>query len=140
MLERKFKLLFLCTGNQARSQMAEALLRSKAGERFDVYSAGSKPGDQVHPMAVSVLGELGIDISAARPKSLMEFVNENFDYVITLCDNAGDTCPMFPGQPVSAHWSFEDPVAFEGSEEEKLGFFRQIRDQIAKQLDSFIKE
>jgi arsenate reductase len=139
MTAEKYKVLFLCTGNQARSQMAEALMRLRADDRFDTYSAGSKPKTGVHPLAVDVLAEIGIDITGAVPKSMLEFIEKRFDYVITLCDDARDTCPVFPGHPVSEHWSLIDPAAAEGSKDERLTVFRSVRDEIAGRIDRFLE-
>jgi arsenate reductase (thioredoxin) len=133
----KKKVLFLCTGNSARSQMAEGLLRHYAGEQFEVFSAGIKPST-VNPLAIAVMAERGIDISKHRSKSVLEFTKQTFDFVITVCDNAQQTCPMFPGKAQKLHWSFEDPAAVEGTEEEKLTFFRKIRDQIDAQIKTFL--
>lgn len=137
-MECKLKVLFLCTGNQARSQIAEAILRFGGGERFDVRSAGSKPESAVHPLAVRVLAEIGIDIAGAVPKSMTDFAGERFDYVITLCDDARDACPAFPGHPASDHWNLPDPVAAEGSGQERLDAFRLVRDEIGMRIARFV--
>ncbi|HER44262.1 MAG TPA: arsenate reductase ArsC [Candidatus Eisenbacteria bacterium] len=136
----KYKLLFLCTGNQARSQMAEALLKARDGELFDVVSAGSVPKPAVHPLAVDVLSERGIDISAAEPKDVARFSRVAFDYVITLCDNARDLCPIFPGEGEKIHWSILDPAAAAGTDEEKLEAFRAARDDLVRRIDGFVEE
>src|SRR5947199_10859368 len=120
-MEKK-RVLILCTGNSARSQMAEGLLRHEAGDRFDVESAGTKPG-RVRPEAIAVMKEIGIDISKHRSKSVDEFAGKNFDYVLTVCDNAKETCPVYPGHTNRIHHRFEDPAAVEGSEEERLRAF-----------------
>ena len=133
----KNRVLFICTGNQARSQIAEALLRHRAGDQFEVQSAGARPEDIVHPLAVEVLAELGIDITGARPKHLEELLGRKFDFIITLCDNARDMCPVFPGQPVSEHWNLVDPAAAEGTREERLDAFRRARDEIIAKIDRF---
>lgn len=130
------KILVLCTGNSARSQMAEGLLRAAVGDRFAIYSAGSKPS-QVRPEAIAVMREIGIDISGHRSKHLDEFLGAEFRYVITVCDNAAETCPVFPGIAERIHWSFEDPAAVEGDEETRLGAFRRIRDQLAERVRGF---
>ena len=104
------RVLFVCTGNSARSQMAEGLLRHEAGDRFEVFSAGTHP-TQVRPEAIVVMREIGIDISPHRSKSVDEFAGQAFDYVITVCDNANETCPVFPGRARRLHWPFEDPAA-----------------------------
>jgi arsenate reductase len=138
-MERKKRVLILCTGNSARSQMAEGLLRHEAGERFDVYSAGTKPG-HVRDEAITAMSEIGIDISAHRSKSVDEFIGQEFDYVITVCDNANASCPVFPGATTRLHWPFEDPAAVEGSEATRLAAFRAIRDQIHERLMEFLAE
>jgi arsenate reductase len=117
--------------------MAEGLLRAKAGDRFDVSSAGTRP-TQVRPEAIAVLHELGIDISGHRSKSVEEFAGQSFDCVITVCDNARESCPVFPAGTRRIHWSFEDPAAVEGSEDVRLAAFRRIRDQISQRLDGFV--
>ena len=132
----KERVLILCTGNSARSQMAEALLRRKAGGQFEVESAGTKPGI-VRPEAISVMRELGVDISGHRSKHVNEFDGERFDYVITVCDNANESCPVFPGAVKRLHKSFEDPAAVNGSEEERLAAFRRVRDELREYLREF---
>jgi arsenate reductase len=128
--------LILCTGNSARSQMAEGLLRHDAGDRFDVESAGTRPG-HVRPEAIAVMRELGIDISAHRSKSVDEFAGQHFDYVLTVCDNARESCPIFPGDCVTIHRNFEDPAALQGSETERMALFRRVRDELSDYLRSF---
>jgi arsenate reductase len=118
--------LILCTGNSARSQMAEGLLRHDAGERFDVESAGTKP-TSVRSEAIAVMRELGIDISGHRSKSVAEFDGQEFDYVITVCDSARETCPVFFGAAKRLHHDFDDPAVLDGSEEERLALFRRVR-------------
>jgi arsenate reductase len=132
----KQRVLILCTGNSARSQMAEGLLRHDAGDRFDVESAGTKPG-YVRPEASAAMREIGIDISSHRSKHVDEFQNQPFDYVLTVCDNARETCPIYPGQTNRIHHSFEDPAAVQGSEDERLAAFRKVRDQIREYLRTF---
>ena len=122
------RVLFLCTGNSARSQMAEGLLRHMAGDRFEVFSAGTKPVG-LNPNAVTAMSEVGIDISKNRSKSVDEFAGQQFDYVITVCDNAKESCPIFPGGGARIHQSFEDPAA--APKEQQLQKFRQVRDQIS---------
>ena len=119
----KKRVLILCTGNSARSQMAEGLLRSDAGERFTVESAGTKPST-VRAEAIAVMQEVGIDIRSHRSKHVDEFAGQNFDYVLTVCDNAKESCPVFFGKTARLHHSFNDPAAAEGSEEKRLGAFR----------------
>ena len=133
----KLRVLILCTGNSARSQMAEGLLRSLAGDKVQVFSAGTHPST-VNPMAVEAMHERGIDISHHRSKHLSEFLGQPFDYVITVCDEAAEACPIFPGAAQHIHWSFPDPAAIEGSQEERLAFFRQIRDDIEARLRSWL--
>jgi arsenate reductase (thioredoxin) len=129
--------LILCTGHSARSQMAEGLLRRLAGDHFDVFSAGSKPSI-VNPLAIAAMDERGIDIRSQRSKHLNEYLAQPFDYVITVCDNAAETCPLFPGPARRIHWSFPDPAAVEGGEAERLASFRQVRDDIEAQLKAWL--
>ena len=133
---KKKRVLILCTGNSARSQMAEGLLRHDAGDRFEVESAGTKPG-QVRPEAIAAMREIGIDISSHRSKHVDEFQNQSFDYVLTVCDNAKETCPIYLGQTNRIHQNFEDPAAVQGSDEERLAVFRRVRDQIREYLRGF---
>jgi arsenate reductase (thioredoxin) len=133
----KQRVLILCTANSARSQMAEGLLRSLAGERFEVFSAGAKPST-VNPLAIKAMDERGIDIRSHRSKHLNEFLEQPFDYVITVCDTAAESCPVFPGPARRIHWSFPDPAAVEGSEKERLGSFRKVRDAIETQFRDWI--
>lgn len=133
----KKRILILCTGNSARSQMAEGLLRNDAGDKFEVESAGVI-SSFVRPQAIRVLSEIGIDISSHRSKSVDEFTRQKFDYVITVCDNAKENCPFFPAETRHIHWSFDDPAEATGSEEEKLIVFRRIRDEIHEHLREFI--
>ena len=136
----KAKVLFLCTGNSARSQMAEALLRKYAGDRFEAYSAGLEPKG-VNPHTVRVLDDIGIDTSQHRSKSLREYLGRvNFGYLITVCSDAEQNCPIFPGVSVRLHWPFEDPAKFEGTHEEKLAKFREVRDQISARLKAWLVE
>jgi arsenate reductase len=121
--------LFLCTHNSARSQMAEGLLRHLAGDRFEVMSAGTE-ATSVRPEATRAMAELGVDISGQSSKALERYLGETFDYVVTVCDDANETCPIFPGAKNRLHWSFRDPSRAEGSEEERLGVFRTVRDEI----------
>lgn len=129
----KRRVLILCTGNSARSQMAEGWLRSLGGERFEVESAGTRPSG-VRPEAVEAMREVGVDITAHRSKSVEEFAGREFDYVITVCDNARENCPVFPGRTARVHWSFDDPAAVEGEWEERLSEFRRVRDEIGERL------
>lgn len=122
--------LILCTGNSCRSHLAEGILRQAAGDRLDVRSAGSKPAGYVHPLAIQVMAEIGIDLSGHRSKHLDEFLQQDVETVITVCGNADQACPMFPGQLNRHHWGFEDPAHAPGSVEEQLAVFRRVRDQI----------
>jgi len=133
---KKQRILILCTGNSARSQMAEGLLRHDAGDRFEVFSAGMKPS-RVRPEAVAVMKELGIDLSGHRSKHVEEFAGQNFDYVLTVCDNAREICPIFPGATVMIHKNFVDPASSGGSEEERLAVFRRVRDEIREYFVTF---
>lgn len=132
----KKRVLILCTGNSARSQMAEGLLRHDAGDRFEVESAGTKPGI-VRPEAIAAMKELGIDISGHRPKSVAEFDGQHFDYVITVCDSARESCPVFFGGANRLHHDFDDPAAVRGSDEERLELFRRVRDELRSYLAGF---
>lgn len=134
----RFKILFLCTGNSARSILAEYLLRKIAPTKFEVFSAGAEPKPAPNPLARRVLEEtFGIDASSARSKSWNEFEGVEFDFVITLCDSAKESCPVWPGQPVLAHWGSPDPAEVEGSAEEQVRFFWQVAQQISRRLDLF---
>lgn len=133
----KKRVLILCTGNSARSQMAEGLLRHDAGDRFEAFSAGVNPS-AVRPLAVEAMREVGIDISGQRSKSVDEFTGEEFDYVITVCDNANELCPVFPGKTKRIHWSIEDPAAAVGDEAGQLAIFRRVRDQIRQRFSEWI--
>jgi arsenate reductase len=131
----KKRILILCTGNSARSQMAEGLLRHDAGDRFEVASAGTRPGS-IRSEAIAVMKEIGIDISGHRSKSVDEFANEKFDYVLTVCDSAKGSCPIFPGHTNRIHRKFEDPAATEGSEAARLAVFRRVRDELREYLQA----
>ena len=132
----KLRVLILCTGNSARSQMAEGLLRHDGGARFDVQSAGTHPS-QVRAEAIAVMRELGIDISAQRSKSVDEFAGQPFDYVITVCDHAREHCPVFPAATRPVHWSFDDPAAAVGDAAARRAVFRRVRDEIRARLRAF---
>jgi len=138
---QKMKVLFLCTGNSARSQMAEAFARSYAGDAIEAYSAGLEPMG-LHPLTIRVMEELGIDMSAHRSKPLSEYLGKlHFGYLITVCGQADKNCPaVFPGMGQRLHWEFEDPAAATGSEEERLQKFRDIRDQIQAQVRAWLNE
>ena len=136
----KQRVLILCTGNSARSQMAEGLLRHDGDDRFEVYSAGTK-ASFVRPEAIQVMAEIGIDISQQRSKNVGEFTGQEFDYVITVCDHANEVCPVFPGQTQRIHQSFEDPPAPGiGNEEYRLASFRRVRDELQEWLQNFIPD
>jgi arsenate reductase len=133
------RVLFLCTHNAARSQMAEGLLRHLAGDRFLVFSAGTRP-TALHPMAVTAMGEVGIDINGQRSKDVSEYAGSSFDYVITVCDQAQEECPVFPGARRQLHWSLPDPAATEGDETVRVAAFRRVRDDLAGYIRQFISE
>jgi len=130
----KARILFLCTHNSARSQMAEGLLRHLAGDRFEVHSAGTEAA-HVRPLAIRAMGESGIDISGQESKTLEVYLGQPFEYVITVCDEANEACPFFPGAKNRLHWSFEDPSRADGSEEEQLAVFRRVRDEIRQRIE-----
>ena len=132
----KTRVIFLCTHNSARSQMAEGLLRKTSGDRFDVFSAGTEK-TRVHPLAIDVMREIWIDINEQSSKTLAAFQSEHFDYVITVCDRANESCPTFPGDTERIHWSFDDPAAATGSDEARLRAFRIVRDAIQQRLRLF---
>jgi arsenate reductase len=134
----KTRVLFLCTGNSARSQMAEGYLRQLADDRFQVYSAGTHPVG-LNPKAVAAMKEVGIDISNHHSKSVDEFVGQQFDYVITVCDSAKESCPIFPGAANRLHYSFPDPAAAQGSAEAQMAVFRRVRDEIRLRLREFLR-
>lgn len=136
-MSSRIRVLILCTGNSARSQMAEGLLRHDGGEAFEVASAGINPSS-VRPEAVAVMHELGIDISNHRSKSIDEFLKQPFDYVITVCDNANQECPMFSGPSRRIHWSIKDPASIEGDSKTRLDGFRLARDELQERLSGFI--
>jgi arsenate reductase len=131
----KKKVLFLCTHNSARSQMAEGLLRHQAGDRFEVMSAGTE-ATHIRPLAVQAMEELGIDISAQESKTLDRYLGESFDFVITVCDDANEACPIFPGARQRLHWSFEDPAQASGTVEERLHMFRSVRNKIKERIET----
>jgi len=134
----KKRVLFLCTANSARSQMAEALVNHDLRDRFEAFSAGTAPRSP-HPAALRVLAELGIDYSRARSKSLDEFAEETFDFVITLCDGANEACPIFFGGVERSHLGFEDPAGATGTEDEVLAVFRRVRDEIRNVVESYLR-
>lgn len=130
------RVLFVCTGNSARSLMAEALLRQRGGDRFEVHSAGTEPKG-VNPLTLRVLAEAGIDASWARSKSVAEYAGQSFDYVVTVCDQARQTCPVFPGVHESMHWGYEDPADATGTEEERLAVFRRVFTAMGERIAQF---
>ncbi len=133
----KAKVLFICTGNSARSQMAEGLLREKAGDRFEAFSAGLEP-EPVKPQAVAAMAEIGIDISGQQAKDIAAYLGQvHFGYLITVCDRANANCPIFPGVSQRLHWSLDDPAAAEGAEAERLDVFRRVRDELTVLIDEF---
>jgi arsenate reductase (thioredoxin) len=139
--DERTKVLFVCVHNSARSQMAEAFLSHLAGDRFEAESAGLEPGP-LNPLAIEVMGEVGIDISMNQTKSVFALYKADklYRYVIAVCDEAAQTCPIFPGFATNLHWSFEDPASFTGSHEERLHKTRRVRDEIRKRIEDFIKE
>jgi arsenate reductase len=137
MSHTKPTVLILCTGNSCRSHLAEGILRATAGDSLNVQSAGSKPARYVHPLAIQVMKEIGIDISGHHSKHLDEFLKQPVETVITVCGNADQVCPMFPGQVNRHHWGFYDPAKAEGTEEEKLAVFRRVRDEIKLVFEAY---
>ena len=134
----KTRVLFMCTGNTARSQMAEAFLRAYAGDRYEAYSAGLEPRE-INPLTISVMEERGFDLSGQHAKGLKEVLGQvHFGYLITVCDRAERECPTFPGMGIREFWPFEDPAAFEGTEEERLAKFREVRDAIDGRVQEWI--
>lgn len=133
----KIKVLILCTGNSCRSQMAEGILRFYGGGQFGVFSAGTKPS-KVNENAIKVMNEIGIDISSQRSKNVSEFLGQHFHYVITVCDNAKESCPVFPGNSIHLHWSFPDPPHEKETSEEVLNEFRGVRDLICAKFKEFV--
>ena len=136
----KIRVLFLCTGNSARSQMAEAFLRRLGGDRYEAFSAGLEP-KEIHPLTRQVMAEIGYDLEGHRAKSLTEYLGKaHFGYLVTVCDRAEQKCPIFPGMGQRLHWSFDDPAAAEGSEEERLAVFRRVRDEIQTRIAAWLQE
>ena len=136
--EKRLKVLFLCTGNSARSILAEYLLRKTDRRRFEAYSAGSHPRGAVHPLALRLLKEVyKIDASDARSKSWEEYRDVHFDFVITVCDNARESCPYWPGQPIVAHWGLPDPAEFAGPEDEQYALFKETGRVLARRIELF---
>jgi arsenate reductase (thioredoxin) len=136
--EKPIRVIFVCGGNSARSQMAEAILRREGRGDFEAFSAGVWPRDDVHPMTIRVLAEIGLDISATRSKPVSEFLDQRFDYVVTVCDRARESCPVFPGAQESIHWGLDDPAEATGTEAERLAVFRRVMTEIAVRMRTFI--
>ena len=131
------RVLFVCSGNSARSQMAEAVLRHEAGDRFEVASAGTNPRP-IHPLAIRVLAEAGLDITGATSKSTTRYLGQRFDYVITLCDRARAECPIFPGAGETLHWGLDDPAEVEGTDERRLEAFRHALTEVSGRIRAFV--
>jgi len=134
----KKRVLFLCTGNSCRSHMAEGFLRALDEDNYEVFSAGAKPAGFVHPLAITAMHEVGVDIYPHESKSLNMFSGRQFDYVITVCDSARGACPAFPGATKQLHWGFDDPAHAEGSEEQKMTVFRRVREEIKHRVQLFL--
>ena len=137
MSQRKPTVLILCTGNSCRSHLAEGILRAAAGDIVDVFSAGAKPAGYVHPKAIAVMKEIGLDISGHRSKPLSEFLEQRVDTVITVCGNVDQACPIFPGQVNRHHWGFADPAHATGTDEEITAEFRRVRDEIRRVFEAY---
>jgi arsenate reductase len=135
--EHQLRVLFLCVHNSARSQMAEGMLRAWGGDRFEAHSAGNA-ASEVRPLAIRAMGEIDIDISGQRSKSVTEFAGQAFDYAVTVCDDATEACPYFPGAKQQVHWSFDDPSAAPGDDDEQMAVFRRVRDEIAGNVRRFV--
>ncbi|MCS7048137.1 MAG: arsenate reductase ArsC [Verrucomicrobiae bacterium] len=133
------RVLFLCTGNSCRSQMAEGWLRHVAGDRFEALSAGARPSGFVHPLAIRAMAEVGVDISRQRSKSITEFAGQPLDVVITVCDHARESCPVLPGAKQTVHWSFDDPAEATGSEEQRMVAFRRVREEIRRCVEQWVQ-
>lgn len=133
----KHRVIFICTGNSCRSQIAEGLLRKEADDRFDIFSAGSDPS-RLHPAAISVMEEWGIDISNQKSESIDNFIDNNFDIIITVCDNANQSCPVFPNEKIRLHWSIKDPFHGWSDNQEGLPPYRIARDELKKRIDEFL--
>jgi arsenate reductase len=136
MAERQ-RVLFLCVHNSARSQMAEGLLRARAGDRFEAFSAGNE-ATEVRPLAIAAMAEIGIDISGQYSKTTADLGGQRFDYVITVCDDAREACPYYGNATHQIHWGFDDPAAATGTDDERLAVFRRVRDEIAAQIHEFV--
>jgi arsenate reductase len=132
------RILFLCTGNSCRSQMAQVIMNRFGKGRFEAFSAGSKPAGYVHPLAIKTLEDVGLSTEGLRCKSWEEFEGHTFDFVITVCERARESCPVWPGQPITAHWGFEDPAGATGTEEEKLRVFRRVFTELQTRIGLFL--
>ena len=132
--EGKARVLFLCTGNSARSQMAEGLLRKMVGDKADIHSAGIDPAGEIHPLARRVMAEFGVDLTGQYPKSIEKYMGQEFDLVVTTCDHANERCPFLPGDPQRLHWGLDDPAKAQGTEEERLTAFRTVANELAGRL------
>jgi len=139
-MDEQLRILVVCTGNSARSQIAEGLFRHLGGERVQVFSAGSEPSGEVHPLAVRAMAEIGLDISAHRPKSVIDFLGQPFDYVIAVCSHAAQSCPVFPGPATRLNWFYDDPAAVEGDEMERLAAFRAVRDDLRERIAQWLAD
>jgi len=133
----RLRVLFVCTGNSARSQIAEAILRARAGDQFEVFSAGVDPRG-INPLTLRVLQEAGISTDGLRSKSVTEMLDRSFDYVVTVCDRARESCPVFPGSHESFHWGLDDPAEATGTEDERLAVFRRVMGEIVTRIDTFV--
>lgn len=133
-----YKVLFLCTGNSARSQMAEALLNRVGQGKYNAFSAGSNPSESVNKRALEIIEKNGFDISTLRPKHMMEFIDQDFDFIITLCDKMKENCPTFPSKPIYAHWGMPDPVVFNGNDKEVTTYFGQTFQEISNRINLFM--
>ncbi|MBI4214275.1 MAG: arsenate reductase ArsC [Chloroflexi bacterium] len=138
-MSQKQRVLFLCTHNSARSQMAEGWLRNRYGEQFEAYSAGTE-ATVLRPLAIRAMAEIGVDISGQESKTLEQYLTQPWDYVITVCDQANQTCPTFPGGPHRLHWSVPDPSSAEGTEADQLAAYRQARDDLRQRIDQLVAE
>lgn len=138
LMPNAIRVLFLCTGNSCRSQMGEGFLRELGGQAFEAHSAGTEIAERVHPLAVKAMAEVGIDISDQEPKDLGRYDDQTFDLVITVCDSARQSCPMFLGANENVHWSLEDPAEAQGTEEKRMAVFREIRDEIRRRVEHLV--
>ena len=136
----KRSVLVLCTGNSCRSQMAEGWFRHLSGGGIGAFSAGSHPAGSVHPLAVRVMSEVGVDISGHFSKPISDFLGQSFDYVITVCDDAAEVCPVFPGKAARLHWGLEDPAQADGNEAQRIDVFRRVRDLLRTHVEALVKE